>query len=218
MVRAYDAVWFIGDDFASRSFEQYFQQRDHTEYKGYVKEYYDTLGFVSSKFLSLNQNMVSCIRNTFANVIKEKVLLPKLVILCFDDDLIKCIDYTGPGLGRCLGCLINAIMVDFDCLVQAQKEYLPRKSKKNTYPQFIWIEAPIHDNFHNNDERKIFNEAVIHAAQLHENVSVLQLKKIWDQENTRLYISESRRFTSEGLAKYWMAIDWHRQVCRHYPA
>ena len=36
---------------------------------------------------------------------------------------------------------------------------------------------------------------------------MLMLKKVWDSQDTNLYIQESRRFTASGLKAYWEAID-----------
>ena len=55
--------------------------------------------------------------------------------------------------------------------------------------------------------REIFNACLHKVSDFHEDLSVLQLKKIWDSENSRLFVEESSHFTSEGYVAYWAAID-----------
>ena len=53
-------VWFIGDLFTTRSFKQYFKDRDHLKYGGgYTKDHFEVSAFLSDKFMSNNQNMLS---------------------------------------------------------------------------------------------------------------------------------------------------------------
>ena len=71
----------------------------------------------------------------------------------------------------------------------------------------VWIEAPMHNNYYNNAEREAFNRALNNAVKYHDNTKVLQLKKVWNTEDTNLYIQESSRYTSVGLNTYWQAVD-----------
>ena len=106
-----------------------------------------------------------------------------------------------------MGRVINEIMSDHRKLLQRQKEYLLHKSKKYMFPQIIWIEAPYHDNFDNNALRKIYNKCLDKVASFNTDVTILDLRKIWESDNSRLFIEENSRFTSEGFATYWAAVD-----------
>ena len=38
-------------------------------------------------------------------------------------------------------------------------------------------------------------------------MTTLEMIKVWDHNDSNLFISESYRFTAEGLKKYWMSAD-----------
>ena len=59
----------------------------------------------------------------------------------------------------------------------------------------LWIQAPLHDGFQNNDQGLKFNTAMEDVVKFHSNQSTLHLKK------------ESARFTSEGYKAYWEVVD-----------
>ena len=90
-IQGLEKIWILGDEFVFRTIDEYFLQRDHKSYNGYSKEHYETLGFPSSKYASMDQNIISRIRNKFAKTVSDEKILPKLVVIVPDDDLIRCI-------------------------------------------------------------------------------------------------------------------------------
>ena len=91
--------------------------------------------------------------------------------------------------------------------ILAHKDYLPSKARKSNFPQIVWIEAPEHKNFCNNDLRREFNACLNDIVHFHDNTLCLPLKKIWDSSNAHLFIEEYSRFSSEGYMTYWSAVD-----------
>ena len=178
-VPAYDKVWFFGDEFIFRSYKEYFQKRRASKYGGYIKEHYDTKGFVNSKYASADVNMVSRMRNLMTQAIKDQVLLPKFIVIVMDNDLIKYLDLDGYGVDKSYGRMVNNIMTEHERVIQTQREFLPTKSKKDHYPMIIWIEAPMHENYANNLQRNKFNKCLNTMASFHRNVISLHLKKVW---------------------------------------
>ena len=69
------------------------------------------------------------------------------------------------------------------------------------------MEAPLHKNFYNNEDRRHFNSILQAVAKEFANISVLSLKKIWEPDNGNLFLQEGNRFTSQGLNTYWEAVD-----------
>ena len=116
-------------------------------------------------------------------------------------------NHLGSNLTKVLSNIIDAIMSDVDKLVKQQKEFLPKRAVKFGYPSIIWIEAPLHDNFSNNDDRIKFNRALNEAAQFHDDTFVLMLKKIWNPNDSSFYAAEYKRYTNEGYNTYWATID-----------
>ena len=91
--------------------------------------------------------------------------------------------------------------------VEACKDNLPKKAKKDTIPQFLWIAPPVHANFHDNSRRDMFGECLTKASKFQKHMSVLKLIKIWEEDNPNDYSYESDRYTATGLAKYWLSVD-----------
>ena len=79
-------------------------------------------------------------------------------------------------------------MTEMQKVIQSQKDYLPLKSKRDLLPFIIWIEAPTHRNFRNNNLRVKFNECIKNMSQLCSGVYTLALKKIWDSDDPAYFI------------------------------
>ena len=164
-------------------------------------------GFLNNKTDSLDTNAVSRIRNLLVGAIHMQVQLPKLIVVVPDNDIIEYIDYRKYGAAEVYAKFLDWIMTQQERLIASQKEYLPLKARQLNYPQIIWIEPPLHDNFDNNTQRAIFGNILSNTAQFYDGVSVLQLKKIWDEKDTKLFVKENKRFTADGMKKYWEAVD-----------
>ena len=124
-----------------------------------------------------------------------------------NDDLVQYFSHSGPGLTKAMGKICNVLMTDVTSVIQLQKEFLPKKSKKSEFPKVIWIEAPLHNNFSNNQDRIKFNKALNDIVLFHDDMFALKLKKIWNPHDASLYSAEFRRYTAEFYAAYWTAID-----------
>ena len=210
-VQACDEIWVLGDAFAISSFEQYYKERDVEDYKGFTMTTFDVKGFFTNKFTHFDQNTVSRMRNTLIKAITDCILLPKWIFVVFDDDLIKFVrdkteDYPG-NIQDSLERLVSNIMKEHNKAIALQKDFLPNKSQHQKQPQIVWIEAPLHVNFPNNEDRMAFNKALNASAQFHDNTHVLALKKIWDPEDGQLFNTDARRFTSNGYSQYWYAVN-----------
>ena len=142
--------------------------------------------------------------------IKEQTVLPKMIMVIPDNNLISCMDFgTKFGISRSIGRVMDWLMTEYDRLIKSAKDCLPIKAKRDNFPQIIWIQAPDHDNFPQMDSflRAKFNAALSTAAKFHANEHVLELKKVWDSHSLNLYLKEERRFTANGYVDYWMAVD-----------
>ena len=77
------------------------------------------------------------------------------------------------------------------------------EGEKVNYPTFIWIEAPLHKNFNNNEARGRYNRALNTVAKLHDNMEVLQL----NSKDSSLYDHIDGVYTDKGWDSYWEAVD-----------
>ena len=97
-------------------------------------------------------------------------------------------------------------MTEYERCVASFKENLPAKSVRYDCPRFLWIQAPMHDNFQNNPECFKFNKALEETVKLHSNMYTLMLKKVWDPKDKDLFL-ESQQFSAVGFRYYWEAVD-----------
>ena len=98
--------------------------------------------------------------------------------MALDDDLIKFLNLEAkPGIINAMGRVLNEITINHRKVIQTQKEYLHKRSKREMFLQIIWIQAPYNAQFKNNELRQIYNECMANVAKFHEDVLVLQLKK-----------------------------------------
>ena len=142
------------------------------------------------------------------SALTDQKMPPKFVVVVPDDDTLTIVEDPHEDLEvitEAMKHVMNWLMQQYTRIIESYNEYIPSKAKR--IPFFIWIEAPLHVNFKNNEWRKCFNEALRSTSALHENNAVLELKKIWDPDNTSLYLLREARFTSDGLRFYWEAVD-----------
>ena len=206
MVTGYDSVWFFGDDFGCQTFyEYYFDWQDN--FKGYAKEHFEVIGFINDLRDNEDRSIISQFHNTLVHALEEKPLLPKIIVIVPDDDIINFLNFAEYGVSKCLGRVIDWIMREHIRIIDIYKEFLPARAKRSTYPQILWIDVPTHDGFKNNLMRQKYNYAVNTAAQFHENTWTLQLKKVWDPHNHSLYNKEEDKYSVEGIKMYWEAVD-----------
>ena len=218
-VAAYEKIWFFTDEFGSRSFEQFFKSRMNNE--GYVKTHFDIYGFTNNMF-SENPSVIARFANLMKVATEEKTTtekrigpLPKLIVIVPENDIIKVLlaKNVTKGITKGLGRLVNFIMTEHERGISSFKENIPSKSRREGYPHILWIIPPFHDSFSDNQERHKFSKCIEDAAKVHSNVSALELKKVWDPKDDALYVRDQRRFTTEGLKKYWEAVDRTVRYC-----
>ena len=68
---------------------------------------------------------------------------------------------------------------------------------------------PTHKYFgcENNTQQLAQTEALFDISTMKSDTSVLKLLKIWSHDDSNAFLKEPYRFTSEGLDKYWAAVD-----------
>ena len=205
-------MWFFTDEFG-KSFEKFFQIRLQDD--GYAKRNFDVTGFTSGAFK--DNPSVIC---RFANLLNTAVTtaigkriypLPKIIVIVPDEDILNSLKEREAGLSKGFSRLVKFIMTEYERNIASFKENLQNKSKKEGYPHFLWISAPLHDKFINNAERIKFNIAVEDVAKIHSNVTSLELKKIWNPKDGSLV--EHGKLTNNGLKSYWEAVDKTVRYC-----
>ena len=134
-----------------------------------MRLHYEVSGFMSNPDKSIDQNVVSHFRNLLAGTISENPILPRMIILVPDGDIVNYYGFKGFGASRGYGYIINWIMKEHNKIVEIYKELLPAKCKKAYYPQFVWIELPLHCNFpvEDREARSSFNTSLREIGKSH---------------------------------------------------
>ena len=122
-------------------------------------------------------------------------------------DLLQDIKFDKFGISKLLGMLIQWLASEINKLILSRKDTLTLKAKREVYPHIIWIEPALHKNFLDNDRRKKLGAIMSSVCKLYINMNTLQLRKIWDYDNSDLFLKEQRRFTMEGYITLWKSLD-----------
>ena len=126
-----------------------------------------------------------------------------------DDDLTNVIDRISDHDLTQLHQITNWLMTQFERNIAAVKEIRPIKAKRANQPHVIWMAPPTHCHFgeFNNAQREFQTEILQEIIRTKKYMTVLKLVKVWNHDDTSLFLCDSYRFTSEGLIKYWQSID-----------
>ena len=208
--QGYETLWFLGDESLTKASGHL--SNDELE-DLYIKCNYN-IKFQVDNNLSLNRSVLGHICNTMINAVNNNLLLPKAIIVILDDDLIKPIK---SHLSYVFGAMVHWLIGEFDKIVKIHKDNLPLKSRKVSYPVFIWIAPPQNAFFKNNEIRQKIDKVLKRTTEMGKNHIMLRMKKLWNYHEHG-YVDESGvRFTSKGYQAMWKSIDsviqfWDRHL------
>ena len=157
--------------------------------------------------------MLTRYRNYFVHLINKQAKLPKLVVIVVEDDIINEYYDAKADFKAIYNCALSWIMREMDRTADSARDIMPNKAKNDKYPRFLWIVPTLHKNYRNNHLRKIFNECLTTRAKLFKNVSACKLKQLWNYDDGSLYYYDEGRFTAQGFATYWSAVDRTIRFC-----
>ena len=204
-------MWIIGDDLMSRSYAEHFQNAFMMDEiaencnLGYIKAHYDCTPFCNGsvgKRLA-NSNIIGRIQNEFV-AINDRVIMPKLVLIVLESDLLQAADHFTDGISQLLGEMIDWMAMQLHRISVAHKEKLPTKARKFRYPHFLWIAASHHSGFQDNFYQRKFNTCLISVIDKFQEMSILMLHTLDSQDRT---LVADGKFTNAGLNKFWSAVD-----------
>ena len=172
-----------------------------------MKTQFEVSGFNINKDQSYDYNTVSRIRNGLVRAIRDQKVLPKFIVMVYDDNILQYAKNKGGTSSTVFERLLKWLICQCDRLISTQKEYLPIKAKKVNEPYFIWIQPLVHRNFKNNQLREKFAVCLEKTATYHENTFALPLKKVWDENDSALFSATDNKFTANSYISYWEAVD-----------
>ena len=205
-IGGYETIWIFGDDFTVSSI--HVLQSDE-EKKFYIKERFEVKIFANTRIRSSDVNIISRLCNLMVAALKKDKKLPKFVVVVTEGDISKEVKIENDMnmLGKACNQLLEWIMCEYHKMQLQYKELLPNKARRYKYPQFIWIIPPFHVNFPNNESRVEYATALEISTEMFTEMHALELKKVLDDQDTKLFVLENARFTASGYLKYWRAID-----------
>ena len=152
-----------------------------------------------------DDNMLSRVRNALVRGINE-VLLPKAILIIFDDDLMDAIDHYKSGISYALGKTLEWLANEFHKIINTHKEKLPTKARKFKYPAIIWFKIPYHEVYgHYNGFKTKYNDTLDKICQLYREMFAIKMDKhTWNR--TDLSYFQEGQISHVGLTTYWQSI------------
>ena len=208
-VQSLEQIWISGDGMVNRTGDEHLLRAFNTSAgtKFFMKEQFDVKLFASDRYTSNNPSLICRMRNHLVEAINQNILLPKLIVVIFDRDFIATISHDDCGISFICGIDINWLAKEFSKIIQCHKDRLPNKSKVHDAPKFIWMQAPLHSGFTDNPRRVKFNKSLQHIISFHADMTTMKMVKEWDYSDSSIFVTEAKRFTSQGLKQYWSSID-----------
>ena len=169
----------MGDGFVHRTSDQHLVHPTYTTEgnKFFMKENFALKVYATDRYSSNNPSLLSRLRNQLINAINENVLLPKIILVVLDRDVINIVKTDDFGLSLIFGTVLDWLARKYTRQVESQKSRLLSRSVKQDYPKFIWMAAPLNINFNDNKQRDKFNKALINVVNFHPDMTVMRLVK-----------------------------------------
>ena len=211
-MKGLEKLWLIGDEFAFRTFHQYFKEQKTSDHKPdmYTFMNYEVKEYLTTRRDALNRSVISRIWNSLVNAFNEHEQLPKVIVVVLDDDVVKYVKTTNPeATALVIDRITQWLIREFDRSIFTAKYFLPQKAKKADEPHVLWIAPGTHKYFGdlNNKKRIYQTDSLESFVKVKENMTILKMIKFWDHEDSSFFIYDSYRFTAQGLKNYWLAID-----------
>ena len=105
----------------------------------YIKDNYEVILFINSKFASSNTNMLARLQNTFVSAFNKTKsgVLPRYILAVLDDDLITFLDFKrDDGAATLFGSWIEWLVNEFNTAIEERSKLLDMKFKKS--PVFMY--------------------------------------------------------------------------------
>ena len=171
-----------------------------------MKDKFEVKHFAANS-LDLNRSVIGRIRNQFVKALSEEILLPRVVVILQDNDIINSVKPKAKKsqVSEIYGRITHWLADKLDKAVAEHVDYLPNKAIKEGYPTFLWIAPPQHRNFRDNQLRQKMTTSIKSAIGMQKSHTMLTMKKIWDYQDGSLYYHD--RFITEGFETFWKSID-----------
>ena len=155
--------------------------------------------------LEVNKSLIGRVRNQYVCAINDLTLLPKVVLIVLDDNLVDNVKIKDFGVSDIYGRLTHWLASKLNKLTETHKDQMPGRATRMDAPMFIGMLPPTHKNFNNNILRVKMANSMKSGLATNPNHITLHMKKVWDPEDGTLY--REGHFTKSGFKSYWLSID-----------
>ena len=180
--------------------------------ESFTKNSFEITTSTNNRFSEWNNAVMSRLRNALVSTIQKSTVVPKLIVVILEDDVIKKVKLEG-DVSYVYGRAIHWLLSEFRKLIEIMLEMLPQKSKRDEHPYVLWIMPTRHRDYKNDIQREKFNEKLMSISKLYHNNFTLELKQLWRKDESLLYNKNENKLTSYGLKTFWRSVDRTIKFC-----
>ena len=204
-----EKAWIIRDEFCFQTVNRFFKEviLEEDQHALYTFNTFEVTKYVTGRYQSHNPSVLGRYVNSLIYVWNKCTQLPHLIVVIMDDDIVRYVKASAASVQ--IREILEWLFREYHKAITSFRDFLLTKCKRPNQPHILWIALPTHKYFGqtSNSKRIKLTECMESVIKFQENMSVLKMIKIWDPEDSNLFIYDSYRFTTQGLCKYWMAID-----------
>ena len=176
------------------------------KFASYIKNAFDYVGYCNSKFNTAERNMLIRLKITLAKAIEHKIKLSRFIVVILDNNLIQFPAFVNKGMANLLGEWFEWLASCYNELCEQRKNLLPSKAARPDYPQIYFVAPLRHNNFSDNEERKILMNCMEAMAKIMENIRIIKMMELWNPNDLDL-VSHDGILTADGMRVYWASVD-----------
>ena len=204
-IKAYQSMWVIGDKFVKNSATIYFKTVD--DKSSYATRHFQITILDSDEYTSNIKSVLARLRNNLVYGLNKCTSIPKFIVIVLEDAIIEDAGFANFGITNDYEIRTKWLVNQYRKIIDAFLDYLPYKNKKEGWPKFLYICPSMHKNYKNNALRKKYTRVLEDTCSITERMTAMRIRSGWDFDDTNIFLDNQQRYTTEGLASFWNAVD-----------
>ena len=183
--------------------------RAKNDVNNFTFQNFEVQGYSTDGVHSYDPSTLSRYRNLLIKAYQRFNRLPKLIVIVFEDDIIRAIDMEVNGISQAYEAILNWLIKEHYRSILLIKEKLPSKSIREDWPHILYLAPTIHKYYKNDNLRRSFTralESVARKSQSFKNMSTLRLREHWNKDDSSLYNDHRGYITAQGLSIFWQSL------------
>ena len=182
------------------------------EDESFTRSNFEISTAMKNKFTNYASHPLSRYRNALVGLAKNGNVLPKLITVVLEDDLLNKINKNFDET-IIYAKAVKWIMNEFNKVIKSLIDLLPAKAKTEEYPYVLWLHATRHRLYPDDKLREIFNAVLASVGKQHSNNFTLELKQLWKRDEDHLFNQQENKLTAYGIKTYWKSVDRTIKFC-----